>query len=402
MRICDVNSFYSPTGGGIRVYHNRKLDYFSGRSEHSIALVIPGKSEVCTTDGNSRVCEVESVPLLNSEYRLIVDSGGLISVFGDFRPDIVEIGSPYLLPSLTKKALGDSRIPTVGFFHTDYPDSYIRPYAGDLFPRKFAELLTRLAWRQVGRTYGRMTAVFAASRFALEKLHAAGVERLFLTPLGVSTSLFTPSRRSDDFRRAAGVSGSRKLVLYLARLHREKGLDLLMKAYQYFRDSASISLVIGGHGPAEGELKEFIDQFPEVRRLPYLPGRDAVAEAMASADVFLSLGQTETFGLAGLEAIASGTIPVFPDSGASGEMANSLGLLPPFQSGSPLSLANSIISAVAMSGSEISGYLRRHALARYDWEKVFRKIEGFYERIIRAYANDDLESLIAPDRWWEE
>ena len=401
MRICDANSFYSETGGGIRIYHDRKLEYFSKRSEHSIALVIPGATTGCTVEGNTSVYRVRSLPLLDSGYRLIVDSGGLTSAFGDFKPDLVEIGSPYLLPIHTRKALGNSNIPTVGFFHTDYPDSYVQPFASKFLPG-LAGPLTRMARSHVGRTYGRMTAVFAASRCILQKLCDSGVRRLFYTPLGVCTDQFSPSRRSDEFRRAHGVYGGSKLVLYLARLHSEKGLDLLLKAYPMFRDSSSIKLVIGGHGPAEGRLIEFIRQFPEVRRLPYLPGRDAVAEAMASADVFLSLGQSETFGLAALEAIASGTTPVLPDSGASADMAASLGFIPPFRSDNPESLANTIVSAAAISDSETSNKLRAFALDGHDWDSVFRRIEIYYERIINAIRDGNPDCLISPDKWWEE
>ncbi|MCK4504151.1 MAG: glycosyltransferase [Candidatus Aegiribacteria sp.] len=401
MRICDTNSLYSETGGGIRIYHDRKLEYFAGRPEHSIALVIPGRNTDCTVDGNTSVYRVKSLPLLNSGYRLIVDSGGLTSAFGDFKPDLVEVGSPYLLPIHTRKALGNSDVPIVGFYHSDYPDSYVKPFASKYFPG-LAGPLTRLARSHVRKTYGGMTAVFAASRCILQKLYDSGVKRLFLTPLGVSTDQFSPSRRSDDFRRTLGVCSGSKLVLYLARLHREKGLDLLIAAYPLFRDPASIKLVIGGHGPAEGRLVEFIKKYPEVRRLPYLPDRDAVAEAMASADVYLSLGQSETFGLASLEAIACGTTPVLPDSGASGDMAASLGFVPPYRSDSPESLANAIVSAAAMSDSETTGYLRRFALDGHDWDSVFRRIEVFYERIISAFRDGDPDSLIPPEKWWEE
>lgn len=377
------------------------MEYFANRPEHSIALVIPGRNTDCTVDGNTSVYRVKSLPLLDSGYRLIIDSGGLTSAFGDFKPDLVEIGSPYLLPIHTKKALGNSDVPTVGFYHTDYPDSYVQPFASKLFP-VLSRSLSKLARNHVRRTYGGMTAVFAASRCILQKLHDSGVKRLFLTPLGVSTDQFSPSRRSDEFRRALGVYSGSKLVLYLARLHSEKGLDLLMAAYPLFRDPASIKLVIGGHGPAEGRLNQFIKQYPEVRRLPYLPGRDAVAEAMASADVYLSLGQSETFGLAGLEAISCGTTPVFPDSGASCDMAASLGFVPPYRSDSPESLANAIVSAAAMSDSDATDYLRRFALAGHDWNSVFRRIEVFYERIISAFRDGNPDRLISPDKWWED
>jgi len=401
MRICDVNSLYSSTGGGIRVYHNRKLEYFSDHQRHTAALVIPGKTDSLTLRGSARIYSIRSIPLFKSGYRMIVDSGGLNSVFLDYRPDIIEIGSPYLLPALSVRAMGASPVPTVGFYHSDFPDCYIGPYAGKIFPAKIAERLRQIARNHVSRNYSRMTAVFAASECMLEKLYEAGVRRLFHTPLGVDTDRFSPSAFSSRFRREVGASDRSILVLYLARLHWEKGLDLLMEAYPFFRDPGRIKLVIGGRGPHEGIVNDFIEEYPEVHRLPYLNSRDAVAEAVASADVFLALGRYETFGLAGLEAIASGTVPVFPDASASGEMAASLNLLPPFETGNPESLAGSVSSAAGISGTETSEYLRKYAVTRHSWTDVFRKMEDFYERIKEAFDEKDVERLIPQDRWWE-
>jgi alpha-1,6-mannosyltransferase len=398
MRICDVNSLYSGTGGGIRIYHDRKLEYFSGHPRHSAALIIPGKNDSLSFRGRARVYSIRSMPLFSSGYRMIVDSGGLNSAFLDYRPDIIEIGSPYLLPALAGSAMGASRVPTVGFYHSDFPDSYIGPYARMVFPEAVSERLRRMAVRHAGRTYSRMTAVFAASVCMLEKLYEAGVRRLFHTPLGVDTDRFSPAAFSNLFRREVGASGGRMLVLYLARLHWEKGLDTLMSAYPLFRQPSRIKLVIGGRGPQEGLVNEFIRKYPEVCRLPYTKNREAVAEATASADVMLSLGRYETFGLSSLEAISSGTIPVLSDAGASRELALSLGLLSPFDPDSPESLASSISDALRICGGDTTAYLRQFAVDRYDWNVALGRIEGFYERILAA--GSDLESLVPPDKWW--
>ncbi len=402
MRICDVNSLYSPTGGGIRIYHERKLSYFSGRTDHTALLVIPGKHEELVDRGKTRIYSLKSVPLWNSGYRMIVDSGGLNSAFLDYRPDIVEIGSPYLLPALTTRAMGDSPVATVGFYHSDFPDSYVKPYAGKIFPSVIAERLYGVARNHVRRYYGNMTAVFAASRCMLTKLHDLGIRRLFYTPLGVDTDRFSPSARSETFRRNVGVSESDILVMYMARLHSEKGLDLLMKAYPLFRNPGRIRLVIGGRGPHEGLVSEFMKKYPEVRLLPWRKSRDAVAQAMASADVFLALGNHETFGLAGLEAIASGTVPVFPDVEASAEMAASLDLMPPYMAGNPESLAEAIYEAVRISGRETTEYLRNFAVSRYSWVDTFSRIEKYYRRIVAAYEAGNIKSLIPPGMWWED
>lgn len=401
MRILDVNSSYSPTGGGIRTYHRKKQEYFSLSTDHIYALAVPGREDGLEAAGDWRTYHLRSVPLLDSGYRMIVESGGLNHVMLDFRPDIVEVGSPYLLPFLTRSALGNSPVPTVGFYHTDFTDSYVAPYVEPNLPRPLAEGLLELARRHTGRTYRSMTAVFAASRCMLRKLRDLGVRRLFHTPLGVDTERFSPEAFSEGFRRSVGVPHGGVLVLYMARLHWEKGLDRLMEAYPLFRDPGRIKLVIGGRGPHNRLVDEFMLKYPEVARLPYLSSRDRVAEAMASSDVYLALGSYETFGLAGLEAIASGTVPVFPDRGASAEMASSLGLMEPYRAESAESLATAVEEAIRTADTATAEGIRRYALSGYRWKDAFMRIEGYYSTILKAYTENDLERLDPPGEWWD-
>lgn len=399
MRLLDFNNSYSPTGGGIRVYHHSKMEYYASRG-HDIALAVPGASPGLERHGREVIYRLPSVPLFSSGYRLTVQSGPLLDVVNDFSPDLVEIGSPYVAPRLARSVLGTEGIPVVGFFHTNYPESYVRPAVRRLLGEGAACRLTELAWKHVARTYSGMTAVFAASRSVLSALHEVGLRRLFLTPLGVDTDLFRPERRSQAFRRGLGVTGGRKLVLYLARLHWEKGLDLLMDAYPGFRDPSRVVLAIGGRGPLESKLTEFLRRYPEVRRLPYIPHGPEVAEAMASADVFLSLGGTETFGLAGLEAMASGTVTVLPDSFSGGEMATDSGVVPPFAPGSKEALCDAVEQALDASGQATES-LRDFALDRGNWQSSFRWMEECCRRVIRARAGGDLNDLEPPGKWWE-
>ncbi len=401
MRILDVNSSYSPTGGGIRKYHDRKLEYFAAAKDDVAALAVPGTCDSLAEVSGSRVYSLRSIPLFVPGYRMIVDSGGLCSVINDFRPDIMEVGSPYILPRLARAAAGSLRLPIVGFYHTDFPDSYVLPYAEKILPSFLTRRLHALALRHVQRTFGAMTAVFAASRCMLQKLSDLGLRRLFHTPLGVDTDTFGPHARSEEFRRSLGVSSGGILLLYLARLHWEKGLDTLMEAYPLFRDPARIKLVIGGRGPHDRMVDDFIGRWPEVARLPYQGSVRDVAKVMASSDIFLALGKYETFGLAGLEAISCGTLPVFPDRGASAEMAMELELVPPFEAGSRADLAEKVGIAVEILQSDPVDRLRDYAVSRHSWGEVFCRIRGFYRRIIDASASGDMESLEPPGDWWE-
>lgn len=401
MRICDINDQYSPTGGGIRTYHHEKLKYFKTRTEHSSALVIPGKTFTMKRDGNTVTYTIESIPIAGSGYRLVVEDTGITDVLKSFKPDIVEIGSPYLLPWLTKRALGGLSIPTVGFYHCDFPDCYVRPVAEKILPSGLSDFPVGLASNYSGLVYSQMTAVFASSRVVLKKLRKAGLKRLFYTPLGVDTNMFTPAAYSESLRKELGITGGKRMLLYMARIQREKGIDQLMRAYPLIRQPSLFTLVIAGRGPMEANVREFIEKYPEVKRVSYIEERRKAAEYMASADVYLSMGHAESFGLAGLEAIASGTLPVFVDSGGAGEMSADLGILPAFEDENSKSLALSIEKALSVSGDIKPERFRAYATPR-DWKNVFHRMEQFYLRIIKAYKNDHLDELETPNGWRED
>ncbi len=385
----------------MRVYHHRKRDHFSRRDGFQSILAVPGRATSWEREGNGFRCTVGSVPIPGSGgYSLIVESGGIATLLNRFAPEVVEIGTPYLLPRLVRKAFGSVTSATVGFYHANFPEVYVKPLAESMLPQRVANRAVDLAWRHAGRVYGGMTAVFAASRSMLRKLRALGLRRLFHAPLGVDPGLFHPGMRSEALRADLGATGGRRLVLFMARHHPEKGIDLLLKAYPRFRDPGSVVLAVGGHGPWGGALEDFISEYPEVRRIPFLSDRREVARLLASTDVYLALGHNETFGLAAMEALASGTVTVFPACGAGGDMAEDLGLMPGFEPFSWTSLADAVELALGKAGPESSRAVRRYAEDGKDWETAFRRFERYYRMVAEAHRAEEPDRLVPPGDWW--
>ena len=319
MRILDVNNFYAPTGGGVRTYHHRKLAYCAKAEGVTAALAVPDTAWARQETGDGGlVYRIPSLPLGGTGYRMITGGRHLTRAVDDFRPDIIEIGSGYFLPGIMKRIADPLRIPRVGFYHADYPDTLVAMTLGRI--PLLGRSIVSGCWKRVGRTYGDMAAVFAASRTVLSKLRTSGIRRLFYVPLGVDHEVFSPVLRSRSVREEAGATDGRKMLLYLARLNPEKGIDLLMEAWPQIRDPENAVLVIVGTGVLGRRVKRFADSFPEVTLLPFADDHREVAGYMASCDVFLSLGAYETFCLATLEAMASGAVVVAPDSGGAGEL----------------------------------------------------------------------------------
>jgi alpha-1,6-mannosyltransferase len=83
-------------------------------------------------------------------------------------------------------------------------------------------------------------------------------------------------------------------------------------------------LAVAGDGPRRPALERRAAGLP-VRFLGFVANRSLVARVLATADVALAPGPLETFGLAALEALASGTPVVAAGDGALGEVIGPAG-----------------------------------------------------------------------------
>ena len=386
MKVCDINNLYSPTGGGVRTYHEAKLRWFAAREDVDYALIVPGPARKVEQIGRATRIEIPGLPLGRSGYRSIVHAGDLTWALGLVQPDLIELGSVYTLPRHVRTALHRlgrlEATALVGFYHADYPDTYVRPYAQRL-GKGVGSWATGFAERHCGRAYGSLSATFGASQYVVDKLAAFGVTRLFRTPLGVDIERFHPSLDAANSGIAATAAPRR--LLYLARLAPEKGIDLLMQAYPAFRDPARFQLIIGGKGPLEGAVARFVRTFPEVQRLPYLTSPEAVAAAFGSADLVVQPGPYETFSLATLEALATGAPVVTADAGGAAELAREFGG-ETFQTGSPEALAAAILRWADSPPSITAAERAAAVAARYGWDAVFSRMLGHYREIVAAQA----------------
>jgi len=106
-------------------------------------------------------------------------------------------------------------------------------------------------------------------------------------------------------------------LLYVGRVSKEKDLDILATAYRQLRDEKlPLKLFIVGDGPYAKPLAELL---PDAIFTGYLAGEE-LAQAYASADLFVFPSTTDTFGNVIIEAQASGLPVVVSDLGGPKEL----------------------------------------------------------------------------------
>jgi len=126
---------------------------------------------------------------------------------------------------------------------------------------------------------------------------------------------------------------------------KEKGLDVLTEAFKTaikMRDT--VQLIVVGDGPYLEEMKKQLRNTPTTFT-GVLKGED-LAQAYASADLFVFPSATDTFGNVVLEAQASGLPVIVTDKGGPAEniLPNETGIIVP--AGEPKSLLRAIIHMI--------------------------------------------------------
>jgi glycosyltransferase involved in cell wall biosynthesis len=212
-----------------------------------------------------------------------------------FRPDVVHLATEFALGLAGLKAARQLKVPIVASAHTDY-DKYAARYG--------VEWALRLGWHYLRWFYGQAYRVLCPSRIYQEHLHKRGVTHTGIWSRGVDPREFHPRFRSEAYRTSLGLKPGELLVTYIGRIAREKNLKQLLTAWKSLAtDRGPAQLALVGRGPLEEEIRR--RQIPGVHVLGLLHDQ-ALAEAYASADVFVFPSATETFGNSLLEAMGSG------------------------------------------------------------------------------------------------
>ena len=385
LRICDFNTFYSPKGGGIRQYHERKLDFFSSRNDASYALIVLGDEDRLDRFGRARRYTVRGGRLPQaSDYRWTANTGKLRRIFRAEMPHVIEVGAPYLSPWLVRLAARHIRARLVGFWHADYPSTYVAPALVRL-GEKAAVMGERLAWRYAALTFGAFDATFAASQHIVDELTKHGIGPVYRTPLGVDSTQYAPKPAQP-----APSALSRRSVLYVGRLSAEKGVSVLCDAYRkLLKQHPGLGLTFIGEGPLAPMIHRLEDIHTQVEWLGYVDDRDRIAELMAEADVVVTPGGHETFSLTTIEALSCGTPVVCADQGAACELVKASGVGSLFQTQNADDLARSIDSVLSLSPAErqeARTKARQYVLENHQWDAVLEHLLNCYQQVVGSAA----------------
>jgi len=389
LKICDLTQFYSPVSGGVRRYLEQKVAYLrKHRPESQHVLVIPGETTGSSGDDQARVYTIAS-PLVSrtSRYRALLKLHLVEEVLERETPDIIESGDPY---QLAWKAVASGRgldIPVVGFYHSHFPEAYIRSVAKYFGPLAIA-MAEDMSRRYVKTLYNSLERTFVPSPILAGLLQQWGVERVESIDLGVDTEVFSPrDTPAGPLRARLDIPAGRRLLLYVGRLASEKNVRTLYEAFDLLhrRAPGRYHLLAIGDGTLRAGLLRLRQETQSVTWLQYCGDSQELATYYRAADLFVHPGVQETFGLVTLESQACGT----PVVGIRGSYMDRIIFSNQSQwadANTPESLAGAIDAKFQMDLPEVGRQASLIARERYSWKTVFTRIFGLYEDVIAHYS----------------
>ena len=300
--IVQVANFVAPRSGGLKTTLAQLALGYAERG-HTVIQVVPGATDLFEpTDWGARAT-VRAPIVPGTGYRLIVDRRAVQRLIGSLQPDRLEVHDRTTLRGLGRWAAGVG-LPALVVSHERLDQLlavWSRRPPGP--PRRWATGLADRTNLALARSFDH---VVVTTGWAGAEYVRLAIDNLVTVPLGVDLQSFRPDQFSARVRERLAPRGE-SLLLVVSRLSPEKRVDLAVAATaELVRRGRPVRLVVIGDGPSRRSLERRAAGLP-VRFLGHLDDRHRLATILACADVAIAPGPVETFGLAALEALASGT-----------------------------------------------------------------------------------------------
>jgi D-inositol-3-phosphate glycosyltransferase len=304
------------------------------------------------------------------------------------------IHSHYWMSGLAAESLSDlwSGTPIVHMFHT-LGEMKNRIAQSDE-ERESEERIN--GEKQVLRRANRVTVATLAELTQLRFLYKGDPSKMIVIPPGVDVGHFYPIP-SDEAKMYIGLKPEDRMVLFVGRIERLKGVDTLIEAVSCLQMKVDVHpvhlAIIGGDPSASREemtvemarLQAMCDDLAMGQTVVFLGKRDQdkLPYYYSAAEVLVMPSHYESFGMVALEAMACGTPVIASEVGGLAYLVRDgeTGFTIPEQE--PEMLCDKISWLLNDKLlHDLMSYRAVEYAQDYAWEKITKQIVGVYEELV--------------------
>ncbi len=187
----------------------------------------------------------------------------------------------------------------------------------------------------------------------------------------------------EHFKKAICPNGE-KLMVHASNFRAVKRVEDIIYVFDKVRKQIPVKLLLVGDGPERMKLEQLCRGLGTCNDIRFLGKMEAVEEILSVSDVFIMPSETESFGLAALEAMAcevpvistnTGGLPELNIHGKTGFMSN-VG-----------DIDDMVKNVITLLDDKVLPEFRKNALARakeFDVEAIGPRYIDFYKKIIKG------------------
>lgn len=227
-----------------------------------------------------------------------------------------------------------------------------------------------------------LTAVSGYLRDETVRDFAVPAERIEVIPNFIDTEVWRPDR--EPCHRAKLAPGGEKIVMHISNFRAVKRVEDVVSVFAGIRERVPARLVMVGDGPDRPRARQRAEALGVAEHVLFLGKHQSVDELLSCADLFLLPSETESFGLAALEAMACGApvvasrtggLPEVIQDGVTGRLLEIGDVAAMAGAGIELLEDEALHARVAAAGREA-------AETRYSAESVVPMYEAYYARVL--------------------
>ncbi|MFC2021448.1 glycosyltransferase [Chloroflexota bacterium] len=388
MKILQIMPSFVPSRfGGVSLFYNLSKNLVK-RGHEVVVYTTDIKDRYSRLSDIRGVTDIDGIKVhyfrnvsnsLATEYRLSMPRGMLATVKRELRNfDIIHLHNVRTFHNII-----------VHHYARKYGIPYVLQAHGSLvtfFQKRWQKRIFDVIWGQ--RILRNAAKLLAVTSIEAEQYRNIGIgeDKIEVIPNGLELSEFDNLPGRGEFRRKYGLNDAQKVVLYLGRIHRTKGLDLLVRAFaEISKLSNNVKLVI--IGPDDGylpSLKKLVADLgigSEVLLTGHLYGEDKV-EAYVDADVFVLSSVYEIFGITILEALACGTPVIVTDRCGIADVVNGqAGLVVSYDKDHLRDALRHMLNDDKMR-QQLGERGKLLVREQFNWTKIAEQMEGVYQAVL--------------------